>query len=183
MKRIENEMVLFSDKETLSISLLTFVLSFILSIASFVFSLCDGDKVGIIATLILMFPTCVMIILILVLEARKWAALIRVTEYGIEYKQFLHKKTKKNFEEFRYITKAYRQRSPYSHSKQLSKKFIVISNRGLNETEIHCLTNVPNSSDLVKIEYSKKTYQKLLDILPESHKTQLIEQFEDLVET
>lgn len=179
MRKTSSYLKIFTEKETLAMALLLFFLIFIPSIIAIIMCV-FVDPTDAFSVACMLMGCCVIIGIVLIIEARKWAATVSLSKEGIEYKRFLHKAEKNDYSDFPHVTKAYRSRSAYSHSIQLSKKFIVISSRPLNETEIYCLTNVPNSSDLVKIEFSKKNYQKLLNILPESHKKQLIEQFADL---
>ena len=181
MRKTSSYLKIFTEKETLALALLLFFLTFILSVIVIIMSVfLEPDPTDTLGLACLFMGCCAIIGATLIIGARKWAATVCLSNEGIEYKRFLHKAEKNDYSDFPHVTKAYRSRSAYSHSIQLSKKFIVISSRPLNETEIYCLTNVPNSSDLVKIEFSKKNYQKLLNILPESHKKQLIEQFADL---
>ncbi len=181
MRKTKNDIKIFTEKSTLAMALSLFLLMLVPSIIVIVTSFFN-DTIGEAIVITSFFGGCCIIAgVTLIVEAKKWAATIHLSNEGIEYKKFLNDAIKKSYRDFPYITKAYRSRSAYSHSIELSKKFIVFSGKPLNETEIYCLTNVPNSSDLFKIEYTKKNYQKLLNILPKSHKIQLIEEFKDLV--
>ena len=48
--------------------------------------------------------------------------------------------------------------------------FIVLSKRKLSTKELDQINDVRPSADLIKIRYKKKTYQKLLEVLPEKQK-------------
>ena len=83
---------------------------------------------------------------------------------GIEYHALFRRKKVRPYSDYPY----------WSHGRYLHVAvvvdFIVLSKRKLSTRELDQINDVRPSADLIKIRYKKKTYQKLLGILPEKQK-------------
>lgn len=178
-----DKLTVFSDINALFIYVCFY--AFMLSISVFTVTLgyvVQPDN-SLIVLAVLLFLCCAIVGIALIVGAKKWAAKITLSCSGIYVKPFLKKGYSKEFGELPFVTKTWRSRSLRLETEALRKYYVVISNYELSEYERSKINYLSNSQKAIKIEFNKKNYQKLLNILPESHKTQLIEQFEDLVET
>ncbi len=181
---VTNKITVFSDINALLIYVCFFSLVFFSSLFAVVLCYITQQSYSVlIGCPILLFSCCAVIAVALIVGARKWAATITLSYNGIYVKPFLKKGYSKKFSDLPFIRKAWRSRSLRLETEVLRKYYIVISSYELSEYKRSKINYLSNSQKAIKIEFNKKNYQKLLNILPESHKTQLIEQFEDLVET
>ena len=172
--------IIVSDAEAVKLYLVLFCLMLIPSLfVSFWLFFVQPSAVKAFATA--MFICCVSLGVTLAIEARKWASKITVSESGLDIQPFLNKGYKKKFSEMPFLTKAWRSRSLRLETEALRKYYLVISDYELSDYERSKINYLSNSQHAIKIEFNKKNYQKLLELLPEGHKVQLIEQFADLV--
>lgn len=92
---------------------------------------------------------------------------LNLSEHGIEYCALFRRKKVRSYSEYPYWS-----RGRYLHI-AVVVEFIVISKRKLNTRELYQINQVMPSADLIKIRYTKKTYQKLMKILPKEQQLQL----------
>ena len=92
---------------------------------------------------------------------------LSISENGVEYRALLRRKKVRSFSEYPYW-----YHGKYFHGYRYID-FIVLSNKRLSTKELWQINQVAPSADLLKIRYTPKTYQKLMEILPEKQKLQL----------
>ncbi len=178
---MNNRFKFFSDTATLSLMIAYVILvggeGLVLTIC-FIIDRFDGWL-----TSVIMINTIMIVMWIaILLSAHRWAAMIYMDNEGISYKPFLRKSNNKKYDEMPYLTKAWYNSNRYSDSEKYRKYFIVLSDEPLKDYHRSCITCLKQSENLLKIEFSKKNYDALLSILPESHRTQLESQFSDMIE-
>lgn len=178
---VTDKLTVFSDINALIIYVCFFSLFFFSSLFTIVLCYITQQSYSALMTLIIsLFLCCAGLAVALIVGARKWAATITLTYNGIYVKPFLKNGYSKEFGDLPFIRKAWRSRSLRLETEALRKYYIVISSYELSEYERSKINYLSNSQNAIKIEFNKKNYQKLLNILPEGHKVQLIEQFADL---
>ncbi len=115
---------------------------------------------------------CTIILLCCILESKKYFATIHFTKDGIELHTALKKPTFATYKQYRNVTYAsYWHGSPVGIGS--TKWFIVISERKLSKYELEHINQIPVSSNVLKIEYSKKRREQLMEILPQNMACQL----------
>lgn len=60
--------------------------------------------------------------------------------------------------------------------------YIVFSTKKLSYYELTHINNVPNTSEVIPIEYRRKTYEKLLNVLPREGRAMLRAAFDEKYE-
>lgn len=90
----------------------------------------------------------------------------------IKFKSAFHKEIIKPYSNYQFVYLAH-----YSHI-GLSVKFIVLSQKKLNQTEIENINRVKSNGQIIKIKYSVKTIAKLQQVLTEKQKNQLNKQLD-----
>lgn len=107
-----------------------------------------------------------------VFESKKYFATIHFTNDGIEFHTAFKKPVFATYKQYRNVTYA-----SYWHGTSVgvgsTKWFIVISERKLSKNESEHINQIPISSSVLKIEYSKKHREKLMEILPQNMACQL----------
>lgn len=100
----------------------------------------------------------------------RWLEIIAFEENVIKFKSAFHKEIIKPYSNYHFAYLAY-----YSHL-GLPVKFIVLSQRKLNQSELENINKVKSNGQIIKIKYSKKTLSKLQQVLTEKQKNQLDKQ-------
>lgn len=105
-------------------------------------------------------------------ESKKFFAMIHFTKDGVEFHTAFQKPILKTYKQYRNVVYA-----SYWHGSPVGigsiKWFIVISERKLSKYELEHINQIPVSSNVLKIEYSKKRREKLMEILPQNMACQL----------
>lgn len=89
----------------------------------------------------------------------KWRIIIEITEDGISYKPTFKKEINKKYSDFGYFYCA-------SYSYYTERKYIVFSQRRLNDYELTHINNVAVSDKLIKIKVRKGLKEELSPFLP-----------------
>lgn len=98
-------------------------------------------------------------LVICMFAAPKWYANIEFTPEGLIHRAPFHKATLIPYKRI-HINPA-----SYIHV-CVEVPYIVFSTKILSNYELTHINNVPNSSEVIPIEYRRKTYEKLLKVLP-----------------
>lgn len=108
----------------------------------------------------------------------QWLVVITLTDTEVRYRAAFKKAVKKQYKNFPYVSKAW-----YKHRGLLpigyNAYYIVLSEGRLSGDEQKHINQISISDSVIKIRYRKKVYEKLLEILPEKQKTQLIKSFSE----
>lgn len=124
-----------------------------------------GDKTGIIPASIGGFVLFTAAIICFILLAKQMCVRITFSEESVTIHPFFSKPMQKSYKHYQYVYKAcYWHGSPIGIG--IIKNYIVISHRRLNDAELCNINQVAGSTDIIKIKYSPKTYQTLMDTLP-----------------
>ena len=111
------------------------------------------------------FVLQIILTLILVLVGPQWFVRLIFLPTGIQMKPAWKKATERPYKYYAYVNRAwYRHGTPVGIGK--TKEYIVFSHGRMNEEELHAINRVKSSENVIKIRYSQKTYQRLMDILP-----------------
>ncbi|MBR5234457.1 MAG: hypothetical protein IKW03_09630 [Clostridia bacterium] len=112
------------------------------------------------------------LLILCIYESKKFFAMIHFTKDGIEFHTAFKKPILKTYKQYRNVVYA-----SYWHGSPIGvgsiKWFIVISERKLSKYESEHINQIPISSNVLKIEYSKKRREKLMEILPQNMACQL----------
>lgn len=115
---------------------------------------------------------CTIMLICWLFESKKFFATIHITKDGIEFHTAFKKPILKTYKQYRNVVYA-----SYWHGSPIGigsiKWFIVISERKLSKYELEHINQIPVSSNVLKIEYSKKRREKLMEILPQNMACQL----------
>ena len=115
---------------------------------------------------------CTIMLLCWIFESKKFFAMIHFTKDGVEFHTAFQKPILKTYKQYRNVVYA-----SYWHGSPIGvgsiKWFIVISERKLSKYESEHINQIPISSNVLKIEYSKKRREKLMEILPQNMACQL----------
>ena len=105
-------------------------------------------------------------------KSKVFFATIHFTKDGIEFHTALKKPVFTTYQQCQNVAYA-----SYWHGSPVGvgalKWFIVISERKLSKYELEHINQIPVSSNVLKIEYSKKRREKLMEILPQNMACQL----------
>lgn len=107
--------------------------------------------------------------------APKWYANIEFTPEGLIHRAPFRKATLVPYRSL-HIYPAY-----YIHV-CVPVPYIVFSTKILSNYELSHINNVPNTSEVIPIEYRRKTYEKLLKVLPPDGRAMLRAAFDDKYE-
>lgn len=108
---------------------------------------------------------CIVIVMAIIwlvdclLATPKWYANIELTSEGLIHRAPFHKATLIPYKRI-HINPA-----SYIHV-CVEVPYIVFSTKILSNYELTHINNVPNTSEVIPIEYRRKTYEKLLNVLP-----------------
>ena len=95
----------------------------------------------------------------------QWFVFITFLPDVIRIKPVRKKATERPYRDYAYVYKArYWHGSPIGVGKYVN--YIVISNRWIKDAQLNSINELPTSADVIKIKYSKKTYQQLMDTVP-----------------
>lgn len=100
----------------------------------------------------------------------RWLEIITFEKNVIKFKSAFHKEIIKPYSNYHFVYLAY-----YSHL-GLPVKFIVLSQRKLNQSELENINKVKSNGQVIKIKHSEKTISKLQQVLTEKQKNQLDKQ-------
>ena len=109
------------------------------------------------------------------LSAPKWYANIEFTPEGLIHRAPFRKTTLVPYRSL-HIYPAY-----YIHV-CVPVPYIVFSTKILSNYELSHINNVPNTSEVIPIEYRRKTYEKLLNVLPPDGRAMLRAAFDEKYE-
>lgn len=123
--------------------------------------LCDNLSCG------LFFMACTALMIVTVcLCTERWGVRLTFMEKGISYKPLLRKETLLDYKNLPRV-----QYACYMHGNIFAAyrvHFFVLTNRRLDSEELTHINEAAPGKDLIRIRYTRKTYQKLLDALPAS---------------
>ena len=94
----------------------------------------------------------------------RWCVLISVDQEGLYYRPLFRKGIFIKYKQLPRIQYAY-----YKHGNRFFSckiHFFVLTNRRLDEWELYHINEVSPGRDLIKIRYSKGSYEKLISVLP-----------------
>ena len=94
----------------------------------------------------------------------RWCLLITFDEGGVTYRPLFRKGVRMKYSDFPRIQYAY-----YMHGNGVAAyrvHFFVLTDRRLDYVESSHINDVAPAENLIKIRYTRKTYQKLMDVLP-----------------
>lgn len=125
------------------------------------------DKSGVITFSFFIFASFFCGILCLISEVNQWLDKFIITEDGITIKCFLKKSRLLNYSDYNRINFG------YMLVNGIPEWFIIISNRKMSRFELENLNKIKQTDDFIKIKYSKKRREKLMEILPQNMACQL----------
>lgn len=106
--------------------------------------------------------------LILVLTAccitDRWCLLITIDHAGLYYRPLFRRGTYVSYANYPKVQHAYYMHGNYFLSYKVH--FFVFTNKRLSEWELTHINTIPPSPDLIKIRYCKRTYEKIISVLP-----------------
>ena len=106
--------------------------------------------------------------------ANDWAHIVTVTEKGILEGPFFCKRHFHPYSDYPLVyCTSYVHGMIGSPNFGPEKLFIVLTNQRLSDAEKNNINLVPSSRNLVKIGYTKRRYERLVEILPQNLKSQL----------
>lgn len=94
----------------------------------------------------------------------RWCLLVTFSSEGVEYKPLFRKGTRFGYDHYPRVQYAY-----YMHGNVFAAykvHFFVMTNKRLDNTELSHINLVDPNTDLIRIRYTPKTYQRLLEALP-----------------
>jgi len=116
-------------------------------------------------------------IIAIVASSPRISTVVTLSRNAVTYKAFFCKPKTYPYKHYPYIYKA-----SYFHSNIIGVGyqvvFIIFSSKLLSKEECLNANTLSPSDDLIKIRYSKITYQKLYNILPVSHQIKLSKAFD-----
>ncbi len=144
---------------------------FIIDIISPIVGICHYLKfrsnTGIFLIIFFIVGSCFLSLLILLSEMKQWLSTIYLTDKYIKLRGIL-KKTK--IMEYSKFCNVY---YGFVCVRGIPEWFIIISNRKMSRFELENLNKIKQTDDFIKIEYSKKRREKLMEILPRNMACQL----------
>lgn len=159
------KLCLIADPSTLLFGVLVTTTGLGLSIGFIIYFATTGDRSDVIGSLCILGPTIGLFIFAAVSASPRWYTRITFLPEGVVVKTALRKPVEKPYKYYQYVYKAwYWHGSPIGVGKNVD--YIVISHRRLRDKELANINQLAPDSDVLKIRYSSKIYQKLMDILP-----------------
>lgn len=156
---------LITDPGTLLLGVLLTTIEFCGCAGFVAYSVITGERKDIIGSLCVFGTLAVLSILVAVWVSPRWYTRITLLQESVIIKTALKHPIKRPYKYYQYVYKAwYWHGSPIGIGKNVD--YIVISHRRLREEELESINQLAPGSDVLKIRYSPKTYQKLMEILP-----------------
>ena len=128
----------------------------------FIHSRGRSDETGVIVFFGIM---AIAVIFIAVFVSPQWFVLLTFLPVGIQIKPAWKKAVVRPYEYYAYVNKAcYWHGTPIGIGKTMD--YIVFSHRRMKDEELKAINMVVSSEKVIKIKYSPKTYQQLMESLP-----------------
>ena len=155
---------LITDPGTLLLGVLLTTIEFGICSSFVVYYVITGERQDIIGSLCVFGTLAVLSILVAVLVSPRWYTKITFLKESVFIKTALKRPIKRSYQYYQYVYKAW-----YWHGSLIGigkTDYIVISHRRISDEELGAINQLSPSSDVLKVRYSAKTYQKLMIILP-----------------
>lgn len=105
------------------------------------------------------------IILIAVFVSPQWFVWLEFLPTGIRIKPAWKKAVERPYKYYAYVNRAgYWHGTPVGIGKTVD--YIVFSHRRLKDEELYAINRIASSEKVIKIQYTPKTYQRLMELLP-----------------
>ena len=125
----------------------------------------NGDKHDVIGVLSTGGTLEILLIIVIIWVLPQWYVKITFLPDGVRIKPARKKPTERPYKYYQYVYKAY-----YWHGSPIgigtNVYYIVVSHRRLKDNELCNINQLASSADVIKIKYSPKTYQTLMNTLP-----------------
>ena len=155
-----------ADATLLTMGVSLWVLSLIICLFVIVDSLNSFDVI----TALIFFVMAVMLSCCCLFLLTKWRIIVELNSEGISYKPTFKKKIVKKYSDFGYFYCA-------SYTYYTQKKYIVFSQRRLNDYELTHINNVQVSDKLIKIKVRKGLKEEISPLLPPKYLSRIPKDF------
>ncbi len=172
MSKNKKHISFLADKQLFVMGIIWCVLSLLMDAAMIVLLICDKSTTNTTSELndliAILLVLALFVIFSAILALPKWYIKITLVKDCIIYRPLFRKAKHIPYNNLGYIQMAY-----YKHI-FAKVQYIVLSSIRLSSYELQHINQVPNSKELIKIRYTEKTKQFLLNTLPKRHVKMLL---------
>lgn len=160
-----SKLSIIADPGTLFLGILATTVGFCLCSGIVIHYVFWGELYDVVGSLCVFGTLDVLCILVAIIALPRWYTRITLLQESVIIKTALKQPIERPYKYYQYVYKAwYWHGSPIGVGKNVD--YIVISHRRLRDEELANINQLAPDSDVLKIRYSSKNYQKLMDILP-----------------